>query len=192
MCFVASGHAEARFRRRNAVSTNTDSECSAARRAAGVAGTCFGSRITTGALSISGVSRFSPVFRKNASRIAITIRTAAMIVRRTSRTRARCDSGSLKGPRTSLRVERLAAPAAALQIAAERLAEMPLRSRPDEGLLWVTAVEQHHRRDREYVVPRCDRRIRVDVHLDELDAVGLAGETFQHRGHRVARAAPRR
>src|SRR5581483_4753395 len=79
----------------------------------------------------------------------------------------------------------------ALQVVRERVAELACRPRPDERLLRLAAVEEDHRRDREHVVAGGDDRVVVDVQLDELDLLRLAGELLERRRHGPARPAPR-
>ena len=68
-----------------------------------------------------------------------------------------------------------------------------LRQRPHEAVDRLAVDEGEHRRDRlDAQLPR-DRRVLVDVHLDELDlALGGPHHLFQHRGELLARPAPLR
>ena len=61
---------------------------------------------------------------------------------------------------------------------------------PMTRLLRLAVLEQDHGRDREHLVARCRDRVVVDVELDELDLLRLAGELLQHGRDRVAGAAP--
>src|SRR5438552_1650133 len=78
------------------------------------------------------------------------------------------------------------------EVGLERAPEVARRACADQRLLRLAPGEEDDRRDREYVVARRCRRVVVDVQLDELHLLGLAGDLLEHGMNRVAGPAPRR
>ena len=71
--------------------------------------------------------------------------------------------------------------------------DLAFRDRAHEAVGGLAVDEGDHGRDRLDSHLAGDRRMLVDVHLDELDlALGVADRLFEHRRELAARAAPRR